>query len=206
MSQNKYQPLVEDADNDSRKSEDLDHAHKVSLVESLVEDGSSKPLGTIQAVLRQCAKRPNAKALLTQWSVAGLFMALFRMLCREDFLGIADLEEVYAVVALMLTNPDLHREFVDTWIRCTVQHGVRDAMLFIMCRSRCRGARPLQGSGSLGIALFLPPLARAMPCQSNSGCCFHHFWNRGIWRFFFLVVHEDQVIFCDLMVLTGMVF
>ena len=35
-------------------------------------------------------------------------------------------------------------------------------------------------------------------CQSNSGCSFRNFWKRGIWRFLFLVVPEDQVFSFDL--------
>ena len=38
----------------------------------------------------------------------------------------------------------------------------------------------------------------ADPCthsvqDPNGLTCFRNFWNRGIWRFYFLVVHEDHV-------------
>ena len=34
--------------------------------------------------------------------------------------------------------------------------------------------------------------------QTNTRCWFRNCWNRGIWRFQYLVVCEDQVFFCGL--------
>ena len=44
----------------------------------------------------------------------------------------------------------------------------------------------------------LPPppfLAEQNPCESKSSnrCCFRNFWKLVIWRFHFLVVHEDHI-------------
>ena len=36
------------------------------------------------------------------------------------------------------------------------------------------------------------------PRGRRGGCCFRNFWNHRIWRFLFVVVHDDQVFACDL--------
>ena len=51
----------------------------------------------------------------------------------------------------------------------------------------------LRHARSVPRATSSPPLREQHPCQSNCSSGFRNFWNDGIWWFFFLMVHEDQV-------------
>uniref|UniRef100_A0A7S4LB42 Uncharacterized protein n=1 Tax=Eutreptiella gymnastica TaxID=73025 RepID=A0A7S4LB42_9EUGL len=43
-----------------------------------------------------------------------------------------------------------------------------------------------------------PRLREQRPCENSTGYCCRNCWNRGIWRFRFLVVPQDQVFYFDL--------